>query len=263
MKNNNCIFDLKGKIAVVTGGAGLLGRSMIKAMAESGAKVVLADIDKDSGERSAKKLSGYSLDVVFRHLDIGSKSSVTSLLDFIESEYGRVNIWVNNAYPRTADWGDKFEKISYDSWRKNVDMHLNGYFLCCQKAAERMKKKREGSIINIASIYGILGPDFSVYKGTQMTSPAAYSAIKGGIVNFTRYLASYYGRYNIRVNCISPGGVFDNQPAAFVKRYIKKTPLGRMASPEDVAMAAVYLGSNAAAYITGHNLVIDGGWSAI
>jgi NAD(P)-dependent dehydrogenase (short-subunit alcohol dehydrogenase family) len=126
-----------------------------------------------------------------------------------------------------------------------------------------MKKNRSGSIINFSSKYGFVAPDFSLYKNTKMTMPAAYSAIKGGIVNFSRYLASYYGEYNIRVNCVSPGGVYDNQPEAFVKKYIQKTPLKRMASKEDVVGGVIYLASEAAKYVTGHNLIIDGGWNII
>ena len=156
-----------------------------------------------------------------------------------------------------------FEKVSLNSWRKNVDMHLNGYFICCKNAAEYMKKRKSGSIINFGSIYGILGPQFSVYKGTKMTVAAPYSAIKGGIINFTRYLASYYGKYNIRVNCVSPGGVYDKQNKLFIKQYKDRTPLGRMADKEDIIGGALYMASDASKYVTGHNLIIDGGWSII
>ena len=126
-----------------------------------------------------------------------------------------------------------------------------------------MKTKRSGSIINLASIYGIVAPDFSIYKNTKMTMPAAYSAIKGGIISFTKYLASYYGKFNIRVNCISPGGLHDKQPQTFVKKYIKKTPLRRMARSGDIVGGIIYLASDASKYVTGHNLVIDGGFSII
>jgi NAD(P)-dependent dehydrogenase (short-subunit alcohol dehydrogenase family) len=142
-------------------------------------------------------------------------------------------------------------------------MHLNGYFLCCQVTLEQMKKQNHGSLINMSSIYGHLGPDFSVYAGTEMTMPAAYSAIKGAITNLTRYLASYYGPANVRVNSISPGGVFANQPESFVARYKEKVPLRRMAAANDIAAAVHFLLSDDAAYITGQNLVVDGGWSII
>jgi NAD(P)-dependent dehydrogenase (short-subunit alcohol dehydrogenase family) len=128
---------------------------------------------------------------------------------------------------------------------------------------EYMKTKEFGSLINMASIYGIQGPDFTVYEGTNMTNPVGYAAIKGGIINLTKYLASYYGQFKIRVNSVSPGGVFDNQPPAFVTNYEKKVPLKKMALPDDIAPSIVFLLSNEASYITGHNLIVDGGWSAV
>jgi NAD(P)-dependent dehydrogenase (short-subunit alcohol dehydrogenase family) len=124
-----------------------------------------------------------------------------------------------------------------------------------------MRKQEQGVILNFSSIYGVVGPNFNIYEGTEMTMPAAYSAIKGGIVNFTRYLAAYYGKYNIRVNCISPGGVSDNQNENFIKEYNKLTPLGRMAMPDEIAKAALFLISDESSFITGHNLIVDGGWT--
>jgi NAD(P)-dependent dehydrogenase (short-subunit alcohol dehydrogenase family) len=142
-------------------------------------------------------------------------------------------------------------------------MQLNSVFLLCQQVLEKMKLQRSGSFINVASIYGMVGPDFSVYEGTALTMPAAYAAIKGGVINFTKYLASYYGPYNVRVNVVSPGGIFDNQPSTFVKNYENKVPLKRMGTPEDIAGSISFLLSDKAAYITGHNLVVDGGWTTI
>lgn len=262
VKYNN-LFSLQGKIAVVTGGAGLIGKELSRGLAEAGAITILAEVNKDKGKKVANELKKKKLNVIFRHLDITKEESVSSLINFIDKKYGRIDIWVNNAYPRTSDWGLKFEDIPFSSWKKNIDMHLSGYFICCQKVTEYMKRKRLGVIINLASIYGIVGPDFSVYKDTKMTMPTAYSVIKGGIIAFTKYLASYYGKYNIRVNCISPGGVYDKQPNLFVRRYIQKTPLKRMANKEDMVGAVLYLASDAGKYITGHNLVVDGGWSII
>jgi len=250
------IFSLKGKVAVVAGSAGLIGREIAEGLAECGADVIAADIREKKNRKVKKRISS-------RYLDITKEESVSSLIDFIDERYGKLDIWVNCAYPRTRDWGNAFEKVSLNSWRKNVDMHLNGYFICCKNAAEYMKKRKSGSIINFGSIYGILGPQFSVYKGTKMTVAAPYSAIKGGIINFTRYLASYYGKYNIRVNCVSPGGVYDKQNKLFIKQYKDRTPLGRMADKEDIIGGALYMASDASKYVTGHNLIIDGGWSII
>jgi NAD(P)-dependent dehydrogenase (short-subunit alcohol dehydrogenase family) len=257
------LFRLKGKIAVVVGGAGLIGKELIKGLSEAGALTILADIDKENSIRVVNTLKRSGLNVFYRNLDITQEKSVSGLIDFINTRYRKVDIWINCAYPKTLHWGNKFEDVSVLDWKKNIDMHLNGYFVCCQLIAEYMKTKRSGSIINLASIYGIVAPDFSIYENTKMTMPAAYSAIKGGIISFTKYLASYYGKFNIRVNCISPGGLHDKQPQTFVKKYIKKTPLRRMARSGDIVGGIIYLASDASKYVTGHNLVIDGGFSII
>ena len=142
-------------------------------------------------------------------------------------------------------------------------MQMNSYFVCCQEVLKIMKKQNRGSIVNIASIYGVVGNDFTLYEEYNGTSPAAYSAIKGGLISFTRYLASYYGPSGIRINCVSPGGIFDNQQPSFVARYEAKVPLRRMGNPDDIAPAVSFLISDEAKYITGQNLIVDGGWTAI
>ncbi len=196
--------------------------------------------------------------------DITNPESVNIMIDNVIRKYGKIDGLVNNAYPRTSDWGNKFEDIELSSWKLNVDMQLNSCFFITQKVAEHMKLNQSGSIVNIASIYGIVGSDFSIYENTSgMTSPAAYSAIKGGVINFTRYLASYLGKQRIRVNCVSPGGVFNDQNTNFIKQYSKKVPLGRLAKPSEIAPSVSFLLSSDSSYITGHNLVIDGGWTAI
>ncbi|MDA8692815.1 oxidoreductase [Saprospiraceae bacterium] len=246
------MFNLSKKVIVVTGGSGFLGKVMIDYIEKAGGLAINADISctNDLNNNTA-------------HLDISSEDSINNLIEDIKKEHGHIDGWVNNAYPRTKDWGNKFEDVLSDSWKKNVDLHMNGYFMCCQKVLECMKVQKSGSLINMSSIYGMVGPDFSVYDGTSMTMPGAYAAIKGGLINFSRYLASYYGDHNIRVNCISPGGIWDNQPKSFVESYNRKVPLNRMGTPEDIAPAVVFLLSDQASYITGHNLAIDGGWTAI
>ncbi|MFM7023639.1 MAG: oxidoreductase [Flavobacteriales bacterium] len=242
---------LKDKLIVVTGGNGLLGRSFSQYMRNMGATVIAADIAIEEGAPFQVKI------------DITDEESVKKCIDDIVEKYKKIDGWVNNAYPRTSDWGTKFESIPHQSWQKNVDMHLNGYFLCCQHVLEQMKKQGFGAVVNMSSIYGSVAPDFSIYEGTPMTMPAAYSAIKGGLDSFTRYLASYYGAYNLRVNAVSPGGIFDNQNPLFVENYSRKVPMKRMGKPEEIAPSIAFLLSDGASYITGHNLLVDGGWSAI
>lgn len=255
-------FSLKDKIAVVTGGAGLIGKSVAIGLAQAGAKVYVADINEKAGIEIEKQNKNSDLKLKWIELDITDVSSISSCINKVVKDDKRIDIWINCAYPRTSDWSDKFEDIKYESWKKNVDMHMNGYFLCCQKIAKQMKKQKKGSIINFGSIYGVVGPDFSIYEETNTTMPAVYSAIKGGIITFTKYLSTYYAKHGIRVNAVCPGGIYDNQPQAFVKKYEEKTPLGRMGKPEEIAGSVIFLASDASSYITGHVLMIDGGWTA-
>lgn len=243
---------LTNKVIVVTGGSGLLGSAFIKAIETEGGIAINADIDC-STDVAARKY----------YCNINSADTVENLIYTVANKYGKIDGWINNAYPRTEDWSLKFEDIPLHSWQKNIDMHLNGYFICSQLILKQMKKQNYGVLLNLGSIYGIVGPDFTIYEGTTITNPAAYAAIKGALINFSRYLASYYGMHNIRVNCISPGGIFDHQDAKFIKNYENKVPLKRMGIPEDIAPSAVFLLSDDSKYITGHNLVIDGGWSII
>jgi NAD(P)-dependent dehydrogenase (short-subunit alcohol dehydrogenase family) len=242
---------LKNKVIVVTGGKGLLGKALIQQLEADGAIAICADI-------AVEKESDTDI-----HIDITDEVSVSDVVNKVTSKYERIDGWINNAYPRTSDWSAWIEDLAFDSWRKNIDMHLNGYFLCCQKVLAQMKRQQGGSLINMASIYGMVGPDFTIYEGTKMGNAVGYSAIKGGLINLTRYLASYYGPHNIRVNSISPGGIFDNQPEPFLSTYNKRVPLRRMGKPNDIAPAAAFLLSEESSYITGHNLVIDGGWTII
>lgn len=247
---------------MVTGGAGLIGAAICRALAEAGAKVYIGEINEKKGEKLKKKLNKSRLAAEFIKLDIASENSIKHTISKIIRTDKKIDMWVNNAYPRTADWGSKFEQVRTKSLRKNVDMHMNGYFLCCQKVLEKMKKRKKGVVVNIGSHYGVLAPNFSIYKGTKITMPAAYALIKGGIVNFSKYLATYYARYNIRVNAVCPGGIFDNQPSVFVKKYKKLVPLNRMAKPEEVASVVLFLCSDAASYITGQVMMVDGGLSS-
>lgn len=245
-------MSLKDKIILVTGASGLLGKSIGKKIVTDGGTLIEADINLAD-----------NTDLTSLQCNITDPVSIKAMFDKVFEKYGKLDGFVNTAYPRTSDWGNKFENISLDSWRSNVDMQLNSVFMLCQQVLERMKDQQSGSVVNLSSIYGVVGPDFSVYEGTPITMPAAYSAIKGGIVNFTRYLASYYGGYNIRINCVSPGGIFDHQNTVFVDNYSRKVPMKRMGTPEDIAGPVSFLLSDNSTYITGQNLIVDGGWTII
>jgi len=252
------LFSLKGKVALVTGGAGLYGSTISTALGEAGASVVIASRNLDKCEEVAKNLRDKNLNVVAMFLDLSVENSIIALKDKIINAYSKIDILVNNAVARK---GGSMETMTAEEWEEPMKVNSTGLFLCSKIFIEEMVKRRSGSVINISSIYGIVGPNFSIYGDTGMTNPANYSFAKGGMITFTKYLATYYARYNIRVNCISPGGLFVNQPREFVNNYIKGTPLGRMANRDDLKGAVVFLASDASAYITGHNLVVDGGWT--
>jgi NAD(P)-dependent dehydrogenase (short-subunit alcohol dehydrogenase family) len=243
---------LENKIIIVTGGNGLLGKAIIKRLISEGAFCVNFEISHETNE-----------DLSNVYCDITDSSSIDKALEIVLKKYNKIDGLVNNAYPRTKDWGNKFEDIVFESWKQNVDWQLNSYFYLTQKIASQMATQKMGSIINMASIYGVVGADFNVYEGTSMTMPAAYSAIKGALVNFTRYVASYFGPQQVRVNTVSPGGIFDNQNEIFVNNYCKKVPMRRLGTPEDISPTVAFLLSDDSQYITGQNLIVDGGWTAI
>ena len=244
----NC---LKDKVIIVTGGSGLLGREIVSDLMLKGAMAINADINEDTD----LKKNNFKIDIT-------SEKSIVDGLETISKYYGKIDGLVNNAYPRTQDWGTKFEDISYKSWQKNVDIQMNSTFLFIQKLMPELLKTK-GSIVNMASIYGVVGNDMTIYENTNIGTAAQYSAIKGGVINLTRYLASYYGKQGVRLNCVSPGGIFDNQDALFVSNYEKKVPLGRMGTPNDIAPVVSFLLSEEAKYITGQNIIVDGGWTCI
>lgn len=242
---------LKDKIVIVTGGSGLLGTAILHDVRSKGGIAINADINV------LTNLEQHNVKI-----DITSEKSIVDSIKEIVNFYGKIDGLVNNAYPRTKDWGTKFEDITYASWQRNVDMQMNTTFLFIQKLMPELLKTK-GVIVNMTSIYGVVGNDLTIYENTNINTAAPYSAIKGGIINFTRYLASYYGRQGVRVNCVSPGGIFDNQNETFVANYEKKVPMGRMGKPDDIAPTVSFLLSNEAKYITGQNLIVDGGWTII
>lgn len=264
------IFSLKNKTAIITGALGLIGKEHCKALTEAGANVVVTDIDGEQCEEFAKTLETDSLGI---EIDVTDKDSLIKARVKILEKFGHIDILVNNAAindmfenPKAAAEQSKFENYPLELWQRSVDVNLTGVFLCSQVFGTEMAKQKSGSIINIASTYGITAPDQSLYikkDGTQdFFKPPAYSATKGGVISFTKYLAAYWGKENVRVNTLTPGGVKNNQDEFFIEQYSKRTMLNRMAKPTDYKGALIFLASDASNYMTGANLVVDGGWTA-
>jgi NAD(P)-dependent dehydrogenase (short-subunit alcohol dehydrogenase family) len=257
-------FSLCGKVAFVCGGTGLIGTEIVRAMAYAGARTIILDVNRKDGLRLGRDLVSQGLDAHFEALDITDSTGLEKHLARLAREYGPPDIWVNTAYPRTKDWAVPLEQLSVKTLQKNVDGHLNSYIWSTRVIALMMQKSGiQGSIINLGSIYGVQGNDFSIYKNTGIVSPMPYSSIKGGIINGTRYFASYFGKSGIRVNSLCPGGVWNDQDKRFLKRYNEKVPLGRMARSEEIASVALFLASDASSYMTGATVMVDGGWTII
>lgn len=266
------LFSLQGKTAVVTGATGLLGRAHCWILAEAGANVAVADLDTDACRALASALPGRGHLAV--QADVTQPDSLHAAVRHIFEHCAQIDILVNNAAvndrfenPDLAGELSKFEHYPLEMWRKSLDVNVTGMFLASQVFGSPMAERGNGSIINIASTYGMVGPDQSLYEqpgGAQnfYKSPA-YPTTKGAVINFTRYLAAYWGKNGVRVNSLSPGGVENGQEAWFIDNYSRRTVLGRMAQPTDYHGALLFLASDASAYMTGANLVVDGGWTAI
>ena len=264
--------SLKGKTAIITGGAGILGKHFSEGLARCGAHVVIVDLNKKEGEMIARDLTRrYGQQCINIVCDVSEPTSVSSMVDEVMKQFGDINILHNNAASKSSNLEAllaPFEEYTLDQWREVTKVNLDGMFLVAQAVGRKMvEQNRGGSIIQTASIYGLLGPDFRIYEGSSymgrsINTPAVYSASKAAVIGLTKYLATYWADKNIRVNCITPGGAESGQNDTFKEKYSSRVPLGRMAQPEEMVGALLYLASNASSYVTGQNIIIDGGWSA-
>jgi NAD(P)-dependent dehydrogenase (short-subunit alcohol dehydrogenase family) len=261
------LFDLSGKTAIVTGGMGILGRCFCAGLAEFGANVAIIDLDEVSAMAYAKKLSSlYNIGAIGIGCDISSPEAVKTSVQHVIDEFGGIHILHNNAQGETASV--PFEECTLEQWKMTAAVNEDGYFLMAQAVGEFMvRQKLGGSIIQTSSIYGIMGPDHRIYQdasyeGANMGTRAVYSFTKAGVVGLTKYLATYWADKGIRVNTISPGGVESGQNEIFNQKYSERIPLGRMAKREEMVGALLYLASNASSYVTGQNIIVDGGLDA-
>lgn len=259
---NNSQISLSGKKIIVIGGAGLLGRPVCKSIVTSNATCVIADLSLSSAEELAfeiKNESGICLDCI--EVSITNPRSIENMIKIAHEKLGHIDCLINMAYPRNKQYGRKFEDVEYLDFCENVNLHLGGYFLVSQKILEYFKQNNGGNLLNISSIYGVVAPRFEIYKGTSMTMPVEYAAIKAAIIHLTRYMAKYYSGNNIRVNALSIGGLLDKQPESFLSAYREQCLDKGMLDPMDISGTIAFLLSDASRFINGQNICIDDGFT--
>ncbi len=255
--------NVNDKVIVVTGGAGLLGRTFIEGILKSNGIAIIADIDFEKGMDTERELCNIygERSVLFHELDITSNESINILIKAVLEKYQKIDALVNNAYPRNINYGRHFFDVRYKDFCENTSLHLGGYFLMMQQFANFFKGQGWGNIVNISSIYGVIAPRFEIYADTKMTVPVEYAAIKSAIIHLTRYTAKYLKGKNIRVNSISPGGIFDNQPDSFLSAYKLGSLSKGMLDKSDILGTLLFLLSDNSKYINGQNITIDDGFT--
>ncbi|TET81569.1 MAG: SDR family oxidoreductase [Anaerolineales bacterium] len=266
-------FDLSDQVVIITGGAGLLGKSYAKTLATAGAHVVVADINGEGAERLAKTVTEASGVISLGiETDVSQPESVTAMVDTVLKRFGRIDVLVNNAAldpkfdpEHAVEHTNRFEEFPLSAWREALAVNVTGMFLCAQAVTPTMVEAGRGVIVNISSTYGVVGPDQRLYQREGQSpryKPVTYTVSKAAALGLTRYLATYFTGTGIRVNALTPGGVYDGHDDEFVRRYSAKTVMGRMAEADEMASALLFLVSDASSYMTGANLVVDGGWTA-
>jgi NAD(P)-dependent dehydrogenase (short-subunit alcohol dehydrogenase family) len=253
---------LKDKVVVITGGAGLIGKEFVKAVVENNGIAIIADINETIGSEVKEKLSNElnTNNIDFVKLDITSKDSLNECIGYLNKKYKRIDALVNNAYPRNKNYGKHFFDVEYTDFTENLGLNLGGYFTTSQQFSKYFQIQGYGNIVNISSIYGVVAPKFEIYEGTTMTVPVEYAAIKSGLIHLTKYMAKYFKGMDIRVNTLTPGGIFDSQPETFLKAYQDKCLSKGMLDKSDLKGTLIYLLSDMSKYVNGQNIIVDDGF---
>lgn len=253
---------LKDKVVVITGGAGLIGKEFVRAVVENNGIAIIADINETIGSEVKEKLSNElnTNNIDFVKLDITSKDSLNECIGYLNKKYKRIDALVNNAYPRNKNYGKHFFDVEYTDFTENLGLNLGGYFTTSQQFSKYFQTQGYGNIVNISSIYGVVAPKFEIYEGTTMTVPVEYAAIKSGLIHLTKYMAKYFKGMDIRVNTLTPGGIFDSQPETFLKAYQDKCLSKGMLDKSDLKGTLIYLLSDMSKYVNGQNIIVDDGF---
>ncbi len=259
------LFDLTGRVAIVTGGAGLLAAEHATALSNYGATAILADVNKEKCDEAVATLSANNIKALSKHCDVTSSDSWKNLLNEVMHSFGKVDILINNAgftnQSRSANFDASFENFPLEDWNAIMNVNLTGTFLGCQVVGKQMLQQGKGVIINVASLYGVVSPNHRIYPGTGITQPVAYSVSKHGVIGLTKYLATLWADKGVRVNALTPGGIYNNHQHLFLERFQQLNPIGRMSNKNELQGAIVYLASDASSHVIGHNLIVDGGWT--
>jgi NAD(P)-dependent dehydrogenase (short-subunit alcohol dehydrogenase family) len=258
------LFSISDKVVVLIGGAGLLGRAFARSTGSHGAITVIADVDATRTDEARDETAQAVPEGRFEteSVDMTDAGSLDAMIARVSARHGRIDAVVNGAYPRNSNYGRKLEDVTYADFCENLNLHLGGYFLSSQRFAEFFRAQGFGHVINVSSIYGVVAPRFDIYEGTPMTMPVEYAACKAALQHLSRYFMRYYKGTPLRFNCVSPGGILDKQPAAFVAAYSEYSQHEGMLMPDDICGALLFLLSDYSRFVNGQNIIVDDGWTA-